>query len=188
MNGIVESDHLPLENVQLFLESIQFKGMFIGGIASSFLGRPRFTNDIDVVVIASTQDVNSIIKSAEIHNLLPRIDDPAAFARKSRMLLLRDKTSQIDIDISLGLLPFEVEAVERRQTIQFGGISLFIPTPEDMIIMKAVAHRPMDMDDIKGIIANYDQLDKKRIFFWIREFTEALENPEIETDLRLLFR
>ena len=187
MKEYPESEGLPLENVQRFLEAIQFKGMFIGGIAASFLGRPRFTSDIDVVLIASTQDVDMLINIARSMNIMPRISDPIAFAQKSRMLLLIDEASQIDIDVSLGLLPFEVEAVERRQVVHAGDISLYIPTPEDMIIMKAVAHRPLDMEDIKGIISNHNHLDKKRIFYWVKEFAEALDTPEIENDLKQLF-
>ena len=47
--------------------------------------------------------------------------------------------------LALGLLPFEVEAVERSEAHQAGALRVRLPTPEDLIILKAVAHRPKDM-------------------------------------------
>jgi hypothetical protein len=37
------------------------------------------------------------------------IPDAADFARKNRVLLLRHSPTEIDIDVSLGILPFEEE-------------------------------------------------------------------------------
>ena len=37
--------------------------------------------------------------------------------------------------------------------------------PEDLIIMKAIAHRPKDMLDIESIITSHPKLDRKRIQF-----------------------
>jgi len=56
---------------------------------------------------------------------------------------------------------------------------LRLPTPEDLIIMKAVAHRPKDLADIQAIAANYPDLDKERIRFWVVQFGEALDLPEL---------
>ncbi len=58
-----------------------------------------------------------------------------------------------------------------------------LPTPEDLIILKAVAHRPKDMLDIEAIITTQDNLDTKRIIFWVQQFAELLEMPELLTDL-----
>ena len=54
--------------------------------------------------------------------------------------------------------------------------------------MKAVAHRPKDMVDIEAIIARYPKLDRKRIQFWVEQFAEALETPELWTDIARLLR
>jgi hypothetical protein len=45
--------------------------------------------------------------------------------------------------------------------------------------MKAVAHRPKDLADIQAIAANYPDLDKERIRFWVVQFGEALDLPEL---------
>lgn len=53
------------------------------------------------------------------------------FAQKSRVLLLRHTASRANIDISLGILPFEEEVVARSIVHHAGAISVRLPTPED---------------------------------------------------------
>ena len=80
-----------------------------------------------------------------MENIFPRIHNTVGFAEKNRMLLLRHRPTETDVDISLGILPFEQEMVERASTKTFADLSIRLPTPEDLIIMKAIAHRPEDL-------------------------------------------
>jgi predicted nucleotidyltransferase len=70
--------------------------------------------------------------------------------------------------------------------VQAGGVTLRVSTPEDLIIMKAVAHRPRDAVDIETIISVTETLDVARIRDWVRQFADALETPEILSDLNRL--
>jgi predicted nucleotidyltransferase len=96
--------------------------------------------------------------------------------------------SGVDVDLSLGALPFEREVIERAETIDAGGLEISIATPEDLIIMKALARRPQDVGDIAGIIEVQPDLDVDRIRRWVRQFSSILEMPEILDDLELLLR
>jgi hypothetical protein len=58
-------------------------------------------------------------------------------------------------------------------------LRLRLPTPEDLIIMKAIAHRPKDLEDIRTIADKYPNLDVKRIEKWVKAFGEVLETPEL---------
>jgi hypothetical protein len=87
------------------------------------------------------------------------------------------------IDISFGVLPFEKEMVARSVEKQIGEINIRVPTPEDLIVMKTVAHRSKDWRDIAVIIESNPNLDKKRIAFWVKQFAEVLEMPELWDDL-----
>jgi hypothetical protein len=129
-----------------------------------------------------------LIALAQVEGLKPRLADAVDFARRSRVVLLTHEESGIDVDISLGLLPFEIEAVERSQEYKTGSLIIRLPTPEDLIILKAVAHRPKDMLDIQAVIAAQPQLDTERIAFWVRQFADLLETPEIWTDVARLLK
>ena len=178
----------PVAAVQRLIEQLDDQGVIIGGVAVSLLGQPRLTADADALILLSVEELPQLMELARKEGLQPRIADAVAFARRSRVVLLRHQESNIDVDISLGLLPFEVETVERSTEHQAGTLRIRLPTPEDLIILKAVAHRPKDMLDIEAVIAAQAHLDTGRIAFWVRQFADVLEAPEIWTDVEKLLR
>ena len=177
----------PLLALQELLSKFDDQGVIIGGVAASLLGTPRFTVDVDAVLLLSIEDLPTLIFEAANQGIEPRIPDAVSFARKNRVLLLRHTSSGIDIDISLGSLPFEAELVERSKIMEIGTLKLRLPAPEDLIIMKAVAHRPQDLEDIRAVAASQPVLDQERIKFWIDQFGDALDQPELWNEIyRLL--
>jgi predicted nucleotidyltransferase len=174
----------PLRAVQHLLTAFGGRGVIIGGIAVSLLAKPRFTADVDAVLLMELDDLPHLLEEAATQGLVPRIPDIESFARKNRVLLLRHTASGIDVDISLGLLPFESEMVERSQWVKAASLRLRLPTPEDLIILKAVAHRPKDLLDIEAIVADHPELDKERIRHWVSQFAQALDMPELWDDLQ----
>lgn len=169
----------PLAALQRLVNRFDKCGVLIGGVASSLLGKPRFTADIDALFLLSLKDIPLFIERAKDEGFEPRIRDAKDFAIKNRVLLLVHSESETNLDVSLGVLPFEEEVVKRSKTIQLENISLRLPTPEDLIIMKAVAHRPQDLLDIQTLIENNRNIDKSRIEQWVKEFANVLEASEI---------
>ena len=47
----------PLTALQRLLDRFSARGVIIGGIATGFLGKPRFTVDLDAMFLASTKEV-----------------------------------------------------------------------------------------------------------------------------------
>lgn len=177
----------PLAALQRVLDHFNNQGVIIGGVAASLLGKPRLTADVDALLLLSVDELPRLLEIAKREGLLPRLTDAEAFAQQHRVLLLRHQESGIDVDISLGILPFEVEAVERSTLHNVGAITVRLPTPEDLIIFKAVAHRPKDLLDIRAITESQPDLDTARIEYWVTQFAEALETPELWDDIvRLL--
>jgi len=178
----------PLQALQNLLVQFNQQGVIIGGIAASLLGTPRYTVDLDAVFLLSVDDIPNLIREAARQGIEPRIPDAKQFARKNRVLLLRHTASGTDIDLSLGILPFEYEMVERSNLINVGTLQLRLPTPEDLIIMKAIAHRPKDLTDIQAIAGSNPDLDKERIRYWVEQFGEALDLPELWYEIEKLLK
>jgi predicted nucleotidyltransferase len=170
---------VPIQALQNLISKFNDQGVIIGGVAASLLGTPRYTVDLDAVFLLSFEELPRLLDEAAALGIEPRIADPVTFARKNRVVLLRHTVSGVDINLSLGILPFEVEMVERSRTIEIGAIKLRLPTPEDLIIMKVIAHRPKDLVDIQAITNSHPNLDKERIHFWVEQFGEALDLPEL---------
>jgi hypothetical protein len=177
-----------IESIGLLLKEHDVEGVIIGGLAASLLGRPRFTNDIDLVILDLDDRLPEFLQKLNKFGIEPRIDDAEGFARKSRVLLMRHTESGINIDISMGILPFERDAVNRRKAESAFGLELPLPSPEDLIIFKAISKRPQDAEDIKAVIGRHPNLDKERVLSVVREFADILESKEIYENIRRLLR
>ncbi|MEW6569312.1 MAG: nucleotidyltransferase [Chloroflexota bacterium] len=173
----------PLAAVHRLLARFGDEGMIIGGLAASLLGSPRLTADVDAVILLSVTELPELVRAAEQEGFTTRIEDAEEFARRNRVLLLRHRGSGINVDMSLGILPFEVEAVKRSVVRKIGELTLRLPTAEDLIIFKAVAHRPQDLLDIRALIEINPNLDRTRIKHWVVEFARALDMPELWNDI-----
>lgn len=163
-------------------------GMVIGGVAASLLGRPRATRDVDAVAWAPGIDGAALLAAAAASGLQPRIDDPLAFAKTSGVLLLRHAATGIDVDVALASLPFERDAIARARPTTVGGVTVPLVTPEDLVILKAVAGRPRDLVDIEAVLAATPKLDRRRVRRWVRAFADALEMPEVASAVERLLR
>lgn len=179
----------PLLDLGKWLEAIQAQAVVVGGVAASFLGRPRFTQDIDALAIISESEWSAAVATAANYGIVPRIDDAVEFAHRSRVLLLRHRETQIDIDIILGGLPFEEDAVMNGKRYVIGGVSVRLPKVEDLMIMKAVAHRPRDLQDIEGLLQAHPNLDLQGVRQWVREFASVTAMSDLIDDFdKLLAR
>jgi predicted nucleotidyltransferase len=182
----LEPFRAAIESLQSLLHKFNDRGVIIGGVAVGFLGKPRFTADIDAVFLLSTKDISHFLELAQAENIFPRISNAEDFARKNLVLLLKYMPTETDIDVSLGMLPFEEDMVARSSTKSFANLSIRLPTPEDLIIMKAIAHRPKDLEDIRTIAEKYSDLDIKRIEEWVKSFGDALEQPDLWAQVKSL--
>jgi predicted nucleotidyltransferase len=104
----------------------------IGGIASSILGRDRWTRDIDVLVPPEAAD--AVLRAFADHGFETERVAPDWLFKASRR--------GVPIDIifrSSGGMELDDEMLERTASRSFRGLDLPVPAPEDLIVMKALA-------------------------------------------------
>ena len=175
-----------LADLTRWLEAAGVRAMIVGGIAASILGRPRATRDIDALAVVPDDQWTQLLESSKAHGILSRIENPLEFARRTRVLLLRHTESGIDIDIILSGLPFEAEAVSRAKVHDLSGVRVRLPQVEDLLIMKAIAHRPQDLRDIEGLLDVFPTANVESVRRWVRDFAAAAELPELPEELERL--
>ncbi len=172
-----------------WLEGFGAKGVIIGGVASSLLGKPRLTQDLDVLTIVAEEGWPALLAAAAAHDIASRIDAPMEFARRTRVLLMRHVPSGIDIDVTLGGLQFEIDAVQSAAPHPLGPLLVRLPRVEDLMIMKAIAHRPRDMLDLDGLLSRHPRADLARVRNFLEEFSRAASMPDVLSNWdRLLVR
>jgi len=170
-----------LRDVVALLRDTGIRNVVIGGVAASTMGKPRLTHDVDLTVELDDDQIEMLFERATGYGFLPRVADPEAFARLSRMVLLLHVPSQVYVDIAIAGLPFESEAIDRSWHVSLAGIDIAVASPDDLVIMKAVAGRPTDLEDIKFVMEGHPELDFGRVRLYLEQFAEALDAPEVLT-------
>ena len=130
----------------------RWKYCIVGGLAASFWGRPRSTSDIDVALLTGFGDESDFIGPL-VEHFSTREPDAVPFAVANRILLL-NSSEGVPIDISLAAIPFE-ESMLKRARVQeiLPGVRVRTASAEDIVVMKVIASRPRDIDDLERIVA-----------------------------------
>jgi hypothetical protein len=143
--------------------------------------------DIDLTLLTGFGDEEAFVDEWLAH-YEPRMKGAREFALLNRVLLLRS-SSGVGIDIALGGLPFEENAVHRATKIEMEpDAEVRLCTPEDLIVMKAFADRVLDWNDIRGILVRQgtNNLDWSYILHHLEPLCEVKEAPGIPTRLKAL--
>ena len=173
--------------LQNFLVQRGWRFCLIGGIALLRWGEPRFTRDVDVMLLTGFGREDEFIAPLLSSGYRGRIPDAAEFARRNRVLLL-DSPHGIPLDMALASLPFEALVVERASPFEFeAGCSLMTCSPEDLIVLKLFAFRPRDLPDVETIVVRQrGRLDWAYIEAHLGPLAEVKGQPEIMDAFRKL--
>lgn len=183
--GVLEA----LAALQRALEDLDAPSMILGGIAVIARGVPRLTVDIDATVWGESVALEELFTSLAAQDIRPRIPEAEEFARRRQVLLLVHTPSGTPLEVSVGWLPFEREAILRAETVDFGGVPISVARPEDLIVYKAVAWRPRDQEDVERLLVLHgDQIDLDRVRELVRQFADALGEHERFREFEALVR
>lgn len=169
-----------------WLEASSIPHALVGGVAVTALGHARMTEDVDAVILAGEKPIEDLLAEAQQYGFVARYPNPVEFALARRMLLLQHTPDGIQVDVSLGCLPFEQELIARAQRVRLHDTEFVVPTPEDLLVMKTLAFRPKDIGDIEAVLERSGRLDMQRVRRWVGMLAEALEEPEVAERLEQL--
>jgi hypothetical protein len=128
----------------------------IGALAVNAWGRIRSTQDIDLLILSQEPARTTMIDSLVIHGF-QRDDvwsDRNPFAKEVVLRLIHPSYPGIPLDLLFAVDAHSQSTLVRRQSLNLLGISLWVCTPEDLILLKLKASRPHDFEDALGIVKN----------------------------------
>lgn len=179
--------HGVLRSLSALLDRSGIAYTFVGGVAVSLLARPRFTRDADVLVTLPESRWESFLEAAALDGFAISRENTLEFAATSRVFLLTHLESGYDVDIMLALLPIEEDIVRRSRAKVVDGIPLRIPTPEDLVIMKSVAGRPIDRADIENLIEAHPGMDRAGVLRAVAILADTMKDPRVLEDIKQAF-
>ena len=83
----------------------------------------------------------------------------------------------IDIDVFLAESEFQESLLARRSQHDIGSRLVWLVSPEDLIVLKALANRDRDRGDIQDVLFMQGELDREYMRHWATRLG-ALENLE----------
>jgi hypothetical protein len=175
-----------LERLARLLDRAGIPYMVAGSLSSSLHGRPRATQDADVV-IDPTED--------QLDSLLALLEQGYYVSRDAARDALRDRTMFNLIDLEAGWKadliilkdrPFSRQEFERRRQIDAMGQMLWVVSPEDIILSKLEWMKGRESEiqysDAFGVaVTQWEDLDLEYLRKWAGQLG-------VETMLARLFR
>jgi len=175
---IFEKTLLRLEQ---FCHKKDIKYAVIGGVAVIKYGYDRTTKDIDVTVLCNLEEINEIHKKF-VSEYLPLNEDSLKFFERNFVLPVKDKITDLKIDVAAGLTVFDDTIIQRRKWTKLGEVEFYISTLEDLIIYKLFANRYQDLADAQILLdKNKDSIDRNYLLKTIEKFRELDREDMIET-------
>ena len=141
----------------------------IGALALGVWGTPRATYDVDVLILAQhnhPQPFLDLLRTAGFA-VNQTWYDANPMAREVVLRLAHPTAPHFPVDLVFSLSPFDRAVLDRRQPVAFHGVTIWMSSPEDLILMKLRASRPRDFDDVISIVKNPRlQLDLPYLWNW----------------------
>jgi hypothetical protein len=163
--------------------------MLIGGQAVLLHGEPRLTQDVDVTLAASPEQLDDVLAVCSAAGLSPLPEDVANFVRNTFVLPAADPSTGIRVDLVFSTTPYESEAIRRAVLIDIEGENVPFASAEDLILHKLFAGRPRDLDDATGVVRRKgDALDWAYIRKWAAEFSRVEGREDLPDQVRALQR
>jgi hypothetical protein len=146
-----------LRRVTAALDTNGVPYMLTGSLASSMYGIPRATNDIDIVIAPTREQLVSLVQLFQRVGLNVAPETALAAFRARSQFNVIDFPRGLKTDLILRKeREFSLTEFDRRETHEVGGMSLTLATPEDVLIAKLEWSKMGDSErqlvDAAGII------------------------------------
>jgi hypothetical protein len=152
----------------------------VGGIASIVWGRPRTTNDVDVVIKATPLEIVTLANLLEKNGFVYGTKDIAIALKEKSIATILHKDFPYKMDIQGVYKALDERSLANRKSLRIFNLEAYIEKPEDLIIAKLRYGSTMDFEDAKAIlIRQNEKLDY--------EYLENIAKQEdLEEDLHTL--
>lgn len=140
-----------LQDVFASLSRHDVRYLVIGGIAAVLHGVPRATFDLHILIEATTDNADHLL-----HALLEAGLGTAALTTTDELLaneitVFKDRV-RIDVQTSTPGLSF-AEAWPRRDVMEYRDQPFHVVSRTDLIASKRAAGRPVDLEDVRQLLA-----------------------------------
>ncbi len=166
----------------------------MGGLAVRAYGVPRPTFDIDLTIALERDRLATLFNELKTSGY--QVPEPYELGwvdeiRGLKLVKLKRYLGEhsIDIDLFLAETPFQKRIMDRRVASLVEDKTVWLVSPEDLVLLKLVAGRPRDLSDVYDVLFMQHRLDVDYMKEWatrlgisrelvncLSEFPETYEN------------
>jgi hypothetical protein len=162
-----------MRRVSAALDDAGISYMLTGSFASVFYGSPRSTQDIDIVIAATSANLRAFLLSLPGSEYYVDVDAALEAQGRESLFNVIDLQTGWKIDMIIcKSRPFSREEFSRRQLAKFENVSLFVASAEDVILAKLewakLGQSQRQIEDAAGILRIRDgTLDRAYLDKWV---------------------
>lgn len=154
------------------LRELEIPAALMGGLAVSAWHYIRATEDVDLIVGAP--DPDGLLRSLQERGYRPkRVPALVTFDRERVLQLVYERPGSfldLPVDLFIADSAYHHQALERRVPFRLpsDGMELSLLACDDLILMKLLANRILDLRDVVGLIEiNREELDVPYLKRWL---------------------
>jgi len=171
-----------LQAVARVLDAEELRWFVFGAQAVAVRAAPRATQDVDITVEVDRGRLAALASELERAGLRHRYPDIADELLRSGAVLPMQHESGMELDLVLAGPGLEALALDRAERLSIDGVHVPVAHATDLIVMKVLAGRGKDQDDVRALIAT-GEADLGEV----RNLLEQLESALGQSDLLPLF-
>jgi hypothetical protein len=169
-----------LRDLARALDALGVDWYLFGAQAAIVYGSTRVTEDIDVTLRLGDRSPRALLAALDEAGFGVRVDDAEAFAERTRVLPFVHRETSMPVDIVLAAPGIEDLFFSRAREHTRDGLAIPVASPEDLVVMKVLASRPHDHEDVRAMVR---ALGTKLDAACIEETLTLLEQALDQSDL-----
>ena len=163
------------------LDQAQIPYMVVGSFASNVYGAGRATQDIDLVVSATPEQIRSFLSLLPTTKFYFELNTALDACRRKDMFNILDMEMGWKIDVIFEKpSAYHRQAFQRRTAAEIELVPLFAATAEDIIVSKLewakMGESSRQIEDVAGILrVRGESVDRPYIEKWVKELGLAMQ-------------
>lgn len=133
------------------LEEQRIRYAIVGGVACSVRGRPRFTEDVDLVIDVPQLRLPGVLEKLRLAGF--DCEAGQLIPEWTRTHMVQFQFRDVAIDWLKPVLPCLAHVIDRAPAETWMGHTVRMAIAEDLIVMKLISMRTQDVADIESLLA-----------------------------------
>ena len=179
------SDYFKKSIDLLYATKVDF--LVIGGMAISVWGNIRLTEDLDLIIFVPRTGITPLLGNAKKMGF--SFDEEKTLKNAKNIGVFKIFYGNYHLDFLIASTKLESESLKRKINVEIYGKAAFVPSKEDLLLLKVIPGRPKDIIDAESIgIKQKGKLDEKYLIEWAQELSDEAEDLRIYNEVRRILK